>query len=388
MKKILIIGPIGDEGGREIEAGFIASALSRHFEVSVFSTANITAASQLYHYAFKGDVTSLKEKIYKNHFSVRPAAFLSYLKNGRKFPVHYYVNNKFNTINGFRLKEEEQLLKIIKEVDLIFIIAHLFSLRTKEVIEIAAEANKKIIFRTTGLIQEKKNFPAYLEKVTYYLHHSGENADKLHKWIKNQNYAIIDQAAPNEELLLQIPPLNRQPTVFAAIGRFSSEKNFQFLISNFKKCRGKFDKLYLIGDGELRRALIEEKGGCENIIFMGQLKSQEVADFFSLIDCLIIPSRHEAGPLVGVEAMAAARIILSSRVGAMPERLRDTENDFWFESEEKDTFKREFKIVKKLSSRMAERISSINREQYLEVFAHEKISSLYVSTVDSILTNN
>ena len=378
MKKILIIGPIGDEGGREIEAGFIASALSDNFRISVFSTTNITAASQLYHYSFKGEVTSLKEKIYKNYFSMRPAAFLSYLKNGRQFPVYYYVNNKFNTINGFGIKEKGQLVKIIRDVDMIFIVAHLFSLRTKEIIEIASEAQKKIIFRTTGLIEERKTFPRHLEKVTCYLHHSQENADNLHNWIKNQNYGIVDQSAPNEELLLQIPPVNRQPTVFAAIGRFSSEKNFHFLISEFKRSCRKSDKLYLIGEGELQASLIKEKGDCQNIIFAGQMKSKEIAGFFRDIDCLIIPSKHEAGPLVGVEAMAAARIILSSRVGAMPERLRFTQNNFWFQPDLQGSFEKELRKIQKLSPNEAERISISNRIKYSDFYSHQKISNLYV----------
>lgn len=385
MKKALIIGPLGDEGGREIEAGFIASALSDDFKISVFSTANITAASQLYHYPFKGEVTSLKEAIYKNYFSVRPATLLSYLKNGRHFPVHYYVNNKFNTVNGYRFKELEQLRRIIRKVDVVFIIAHLFSMRTKEVIEIASEAKKPIIFRTTGLIEERKIFPGYLENVTYYLHHSQKNANRLHDYIKNQNYAIVDQAAPNEELLLQIPPVNREPTNFAAIGRFSSEKNFHYLISEFKKCCRKSDKLYLIGEGELQASLIKEKGDCDNILFLGQMKSKEIAIFFGAIDCLIIPSRHEAGPLVGVEAMAAARIILSSQVGAMPERLKSIKNNFWFDPDKSGSLEKEILRVKKLSIEEARQITGANREKYLGFYLKEIISRLYIKTVNQVL---
>jgi glycosyltransferase involved in cell wall biosynthesis len=386
MKKILIIGPIGDEGGREMEAGFIASALSDHFEIYVFSTANITKTSQLYNYHFEGKVTSLKEALYRNHFSLRPAALLSYYRNGQKAPVHYYVNNRCNSSKGLKLKEKEQLEKAIWEVDAVFIIAHLFSMRTKEVIDIATRGNKKIIFRTTGLIEEKRTFPDYLEKVTHYIHHSRENTDKLHDHIQNQSYSIIDQSAPNEELLLEIPPVKRQPQAFAAIGRFSSEKNFHYLISAFKHCCEKSDKLFLIGDGELKSSLIEERGDFKNIIFMGQMKSEEVAEFFSEIDCLIVPSRHEAGPLVGVEAMAAARIILSSPVGAMPERLGDTINDFWFEPGEKETFEREFKRLKDLFAGEVEKIAIYNRRKYFEYYAHEKISNLYFSKVDSILS--
>lgn len=385
MKKILIIGPIGDEGGREIEAGFIASALSDHFEISVFSTANITKVSQLYHYAFEGKITSLKEALYRNYFSLRPAALLSYYKNGKKAPVHYYVNNKLNSGKSLKLKEKEQLEKVIAKVDCVLIIAHLFSLRTKEIIDIASEDNKKIIFRTTGSINERRTFPDYLEKVTHYFHHSHDNAHTLHNCIKNQNYSIIDQSAANEELLLKIPPLKWQPSIFVAIGRFSAEKNFKYVISEFKNLSEKSHKLYLIGDGELRESLVKEKGDCENIIFVGQKTSKEVAKFFRKVDCLIIASRHEAGPLVGIEAMAAAKIILSTPVGAMPERLKDTRNNFWFDPNEEQTFRKEFKRIKELSPVAAEKISINNRNKYLESYSREKISNLYYHSIDRIL---
>ncbi|UZH55632.1 glycosyltransferase [Salinimicrobium tongyeongense] len=331
-------------------------------------------------------MTSLKEVLYLNYISLRPAALLSYYRNGQNAPVHYYVNNRFNSGKGLKIKEREQLRKVIGEVDSVFIIAHLFSLRIKE-ISIASEAKKKIIFRTTGSIELRKTFPDYLEKVTHFFHHSHDNAHKLHNYIKNRNYSIIDQSAPNEELLLKIPPLKRQPSNFVAIGRFSAEKNFQFLISEFKKFCHELDKLYLIGDGELKTWLLEEKGGNENIIFMGQRTSGEVAEFFRSVDCLIIPSLHEAGPLVGIEAMAAAKIILSSPVGAMPERLKDTLNNFWFEPEDGGSLEREFKRIKNLSLKETEEISLSNRKNYLKSYSREKISNLYCHSIDRILGN-
>ena len=46
MKKVLLIGPFEDYGGREIDTAFIASSLYENFEVSICSTGNITKKSQ------------------------------------------------------------------------------------------------------------------------------------------------------------------------------------------------------------------------------------------------------------------------------------------------------------------------------------------------------
>ena len=43
--KILLIGPIGDFGGREVEVNIIARALENDFNVSILSTGYMTADS-------------------------------------------------------------------------------------------------------------------------------------------------------------------------------------------------------------------------------------------------------------------------------------------------------------------------------------------------------
>ena len=56
---MLIIGPIGDFGGRELEAGFIANSLSDNYDVEICSIGNITKNSQVYE-TFKNGESALK----------------------------------------------------------------------------------------------------------------------------------------------------------------------------------------------------------------------------------------------------------------------------------------------------------------------------------------
>lgn len=84
MAKILLIGPIEDVGGRELEAGFAASVLHNDFEVDVFSTGNITESSQIYEMVDGIKMRSLKQFLFKRYAFLRPAALLSYLRNNKK----------------------------------------------------------------------------------------------------------------------------------------------------------------------------------------------------------------------------------------------------------------------------------------------------------------
>lgn len=385
MKKVLIIGPFDDYGGREIDTAFIASSLRQEFEITICSLGNITSSCQIKTYLPNINLTSVKERLYKNYIFLKPAAILSYFKNGRKEPVYFYINNAINYRIGLRKKELQQLRVLVKQCDLIFIRAHIHSLKTKEIIDLGFKHHKKIIFRTTGEIGLEKSWSSYLNKVNLFIHHSQNNADNLHA-ILNVPYKVIDQSAIQEDFLLQTSLLNDEIRNFAVIGRLSLEKNIPKLVSFFKDVASISDKLFIIGDGDERSIVKKNVGSCTNIKVLGHLSTLEIADFFKKIDCLIISSSSEAGPLVGVEAMAAARLILSTKVGAMPKRLGATLNNFWFEPDNFDSFKKEYKSIKGLSLESIKKISKSNRDCYLQNNSRDKISELYLSTIKEVFS--
>ena len=383
-KKILIIGPFEDYGGREIDTAFIASSLIQEFDVSICSTGNISKKSQIFTSLSKVKVTSLKKKLYEKEYLLRPATVLSYLKNKKVEPVYFYVNNRFNSYLSFNQKEVKQLRSLIKIFDVIFLRAHLFTLRTKKIIELASEYKVKVIFRTTGEIERKKSWPQYFTKVDLFIHHSDYNAHNLHSSLPAK-YWVIDQSALQEEKLLSLNFLKNPIKNFAVVGRLSPEKNILNLVSFFKMCSSPGDNLFIVGDGEERSIIEQEVAGWKNIYMLGQLSSSDTAELFRRIDCLVISSLSEGGPLVGIEAMAAARIIFSTRVGAMSTRLKDTRNNFWFEAKNYNSFKTGFLKLKNLELELIERISVSNRNIYLKHHSKMVVSEKYSNAVQEVL---
>ncbi|WP_029035395.1 glycosyltransferase family 4 protein [Salinimicrobium terrae] len=385
-QKILIVGPIEDLGGRELEAGFVASVLKEDFDVSVLSTGNLTHTSQFYETADGIQMVSLKQLLYKRYWPLRPASFLSYLKNRRKAPRYFYVNNKFNS-KFIKSRENEILKEHISNHDLVFIIAHLETLRTREIIEYCDKMKKPVIFRTTGEISNQ-TFPLYLHKVAHFLHHSMHNAQRLHEKLSEITWSKIDQTAFFEDKLLDIPCVDKIPTAFGVIGRLSPEKNLENLISYFSENGNEKDTLYIVGDGELGMKLKMLSANRSNIEIIGSIAYQEVSEFFKKIHCFIVASYTEAGPLVGVEAMAAGKLILSTKVGAMPERLQETDNDFWFEPDDERSFREQFERIKSLDPSQVYEIAGKNREVYIERYSKRTIAEEYLSSVKQILKNN
>jgi len=99
---------------------------------------------------------------------------------------------------------------------------------------------------------------------------------------------------------------------------------------------------------------------------------------------LVIPSHEEAGPLVGIEAMAAGKLIFSTKVGAMAQRLYNTENDFWFDINKEQSFLQLIERVKNIKPEGIKVIREKNRKIYLENYSIEKISNEYLNIFNGL----
>lgn len=102
------------------------------------------------------------------------------------------------------------------------------------------------------------------------------------------------------------------------VGRLSPQKNLFFAVDIFKSIISKHPlaHLVLIGDGELRQSLeqkVNDLGLEKNIHFIGAVDN--VNEWMSAIDCLLMPSLFEGLPFALVEAQAAGLpCVVSSNV--------------------------------------------------------------------------
>ncbi|MGB9802180.1 MAG: glycosyltransferase [Desulfofundulus sp.] len=85
----------------------------------------------------------------------------------------------------------------------------------------------------------------------------------------------------------------------------------------------------VVGDGPLRRVLEEESRalGLEGrLFFTGERR--DIPQILSLMDVFVLPSTTEGLPLTILEAMAAGKPVIASRVGGLPEVVVDGETGF------------------------------------------------------------
>lgn len=318
QKKIVIFGPLNTRGGREIEAGFVGSILSKKYNVTICSTERIEAENDLL-------LVDKELNIYTKYSSRSPKVLKRFIKR---------FKNEDLKFQSLKLKTIKSLREILNDCDLIIVIAQVLSLHVESVVNYARKNNKNIVFRTTGkipLLRREYNGVrydlSYLEAVNSYIHHSIENAKSLKRVIYHE-YEIIDQCVVNENSLISQRRERKKIKRFYTCSRLDKNKNVETVIKAFNKLCNLDVELHIYGEGyELER--LKKISINKNTIFHGHIQHDILLESVNKNDCLIISSLEEAGPYTGLEAMCLGIPIISTKVGSMPKRLENL-NNIWF----------------------------------------------------------
>lgn len=135
--------------------------------------------------------------------------------------------------------------------------------------------------------------------------------------------------------------------VLLFIGRLVEKKGVSYLIKAMPEIvsKNKNVTLLICGDGPLREELeqLTEKWKLQEFVrFVGYVTGEKKIDYFSLSDCLIIPSLvTESGdteglPVVILEGLAAGKPIIASDVGGVKDVIKDGWNGFLIEQRNPD----------------------------------------------------
>lgn len=384
-KKILVISPIQEFGGRELETGFISSILDEKYDVKVLSTSGFYVNSQVKTFGNNFYYTSINEELFREKNIIRfVLKFVCFFFKKISFSSNSLSNPFFKKKFNIESKKAKYLEKEIPKYDLIIICAQIFSNYLEKIIDTCYTKNIPVVFRTTGTIYEdiKKLKFKWISKVNLFIHNSERNARQLFLFEKVE-YRVIDQCAFIEKDLLALP-IEYKGGNFFVLSRLSPEKQVDKVIKAFKEICDESDFLYIFGSGPEMNTLKMLAKDNKNIIFKGHISHKEVVKAFSYNDCLIISSLEEAGPLTGVEAMAAAKLIISTKVGAMPERLIDYQ--FWYDGSQKELSER-MRAVKALPYNEIIKIERKLRENYLKSYSVKSISQQYLNCFESFLKN-
>jgi len=128
-------------------------------------------------------------------------------------------------------------------------------------------------------------------------------------------------------------------TIIAAAGRLSPEKGHKYLIEAMPRVlASKKDAVLLVfGDGPLRNDLMKlaERVGCGNsIYFLGFVPG--FSSFLNNVDLFVLPSLAEGLPNALLEALAAAKPVVATAVGGVPEVVSNGKTGILISPEDSD----------------------------------------------------
>jgi len=144
--------------------------------------------------------------------------------------------------------------------------------------------------------------------------------------------------------LFKLPLRENSGTInIGIVGRLVPIKNHKMLFKIAKQlynsCHAPFVKLVVVGDGELRGELeryTRELGIKDIVEFRGWVK--DLKAIYEGLDIVVLTSLNEGTPVSLIEAMAAGRPVVATRVGGVPDIVQDGRNGYLAEPENENDF--------------------------------------------------
>jgi glycosyltransferase involved in cell wall biosynthesis len=169
------------------------------------------------------------------------------------------------------------------------------------------------------------------------------------------------------------------------IGRMTAIKNTEDVLSAFKalRARGVEATLCMVGDGPDRPALerrAHELGIVRDTLFLGY--QQDVGPLYAAFDALVLPSSNEGTPVSVIEALAARTPVVATRVGGVPDVVREGDDGFLVDAGDTDALAER---LARLASdpQLRERMGEAARSRVLLRYAVDRL----VSDVDRLYRN-
>ena len=171
------------------------------------------------------------------------------------------------------------------------------------------------------------------------------------------------------------------------IGRMTGVKRTDVVLRAFARLReqGVDAVLCMVGDGPDRddvEELASELGLVQNTLFTGY--QEDVGRFFSAFDVFVLPSANEGTPVTAIEALAGGCPVVATRVGGVPDVVRDGEDGLLVEPGDEEALAAALRRLA-LDPELRARMGSASRERMLSRYAVgrliDDIDALYRSLI-------
>ena len=153
-----------------------------------------------------------------------------------------------------------------------------------------------------------------------------DNEDENEFTIHNSQFTICRPDGDSKHSTLNSKPNTK--FVLGVVSRLEPIKGMDLVVPAFAEVLKKFPevRLLVVGDGSLRATMEQQAAelGCvDRITWVGRQPQEELAQWYGQMDIVLMPSRSEGFGLTAIEAMANGCVMVASKVGGLPEVVRD-----------------------------------------------------------------
>jgi len=194
------------------------------------------------------------------------------------------------------------------------------------------------------------------------------------QYSRRENQDLRATLAPNGERLIM------------HVSNFRPVKRITDCIHTLARIAGRVRaRLVMCGDGPERReaeALAQQYGLADDVLFVGQVPN--ISDYLSVADLLLMPSQTESFGLAALEAMACEVPVIATRVGGLPEVVREGETGYLVELGDIEAMAE--RAVEILSDPAGQRqMGARGRAWAVEQFSTARVIPQYVALYERVL---
>jgi len=115
------------------------------------------------------------------------------------------------------------------------------------------------------------------------------------------------------------------------VGRLDRRKGIDYLVEAILYVKKEIPDavLFIVGEGKLKHKLVEfikSNNLTSNIIFLGSISDDELVEWYSKVQALVVPSLFEGFGIVCIEAMACGLPVIGTKVPGIVDIIRDRDN--------------------------------------------------------------
>lgn len=189
------------------------------------------------------------------------------------------------------------------------------------------------------------------------------------------------------EVPLEVPSMSRSegPLALLFVGRFAFNKGLDVLLKVAARLasegHGDRVRFQLAGDGPLMQELRDRAPA--NVELLGRVDDEQLASLYASCDALVLPTRFEGMPTVVLEAMAQAKPIIVSDVGATAEQV-NMHNGYLLPPGDTEALYQAVLAFAERASEVRAKMGAYSYERVREKFSWPAVTTQFVAVFRSV----